>query len=169
MRPMLWNLRLGGELLLPGKLTTNPMLAQALKSEVDKPSVSSWKTNHKYLTGSVILQIVDASMHVRMVLCCEITWKYSTEQRVLIYETSLNGKSWRKCHRKFNIKFPENVLPFKPTIYRIMAEFRAMGTALDKKRTWERHVQTEETLDTIGAQLEASLKWYNYKRLRNHT
>jgi transposase len=43
-------------------------------------------------------------------------------------------------------------------IYKLVAKFRATGSALDKKENKKRHILTEEKLDEIGARLEASPK-----------
>ena len=39
-----------------------------------------------------------------------------------------------------------------------MVTFRATGSVLEKKKTRKRHVVTEETLDYIGARLQATSK-----------
>lgn len=55
-------------------------------------------------------------------------------------------------------KFPESAVPFKVTIYRTVATFRATGSVLHKTESQKGHVLTEETLLNIRARLETSSK-----------
>jgi hypothetical protein len=93
--------------------------------------------------------------------------KHSAEQKLFIYDTSVQHSSCRKCHRKFHRKYPDSTVLCKTIIYSITSKLHSTGSVLDKNLK-KRHVLTEEKLHDIGAQLEASLKtWVCVGRLQS--
>lgn len=66
--------------------------------------------------------------------------------------------SWRRCCENFHRKYCDSTVPCKTIIYNIVTKLHLTGPVLYKKRSWKRHLMTEEKLDDIMAWLEASLK-----------
>ena len=94
--------------------------------------------------------------------------KYSVTQRVFIVDTYIKKRSYKKCRSKFRTRFPGGSVPSKSTIHRLVSKFRATGSVMDKKRKRTRRVLSEETLDDIGARLEACPKM-SLKQLSHET
>ena len=81
--------------------------------------------------------------------------QYNVSQRVFIVNTYLRKKSYKKCRSKFRSRFPGVSVPSKSTIHRLVSKFRETGSVIKNKRKPARRVLSEETLDDIGARLEA--------------
>lgn len=82
--------------------------------------------------------------------------QYTVSQRVFIVNTYIRKKSYKKCRSKFRSRFGGVSVPSKSTIHRLVSKFRETGSVIKKKRKPTRRVLLEETLDDIGARLEAS-------------
>jgi hypothetical protein len=93
--------------------------------------------------------------------CCETQCskvEYSAEQKLFIYDTSVQPFSCKKFNRNFNTKHPDSIVPHKAMIHNIITKLCSRGIVLDRKKIWKRHVLIEENLDHISTQLEASPK-----------
>jgi hypothetical protein len=84
--------------------------------------------------------------------------RYTIEQCVCLVQLYFKYKSVRKCHRKFQHKFPREPVPSRQNIHYLVNKLKTMGSLLDKKPDRKQIVLTEETLDDTGARLETSLR-----------
>jgi hypothetical protein len=66
-------------------------------------------------------------------------------------------KSWRKCPRKIQTRFPGSAVPSIATTYRTLSKIRTDGNSVKTKgESWERRVLTGGNVYGIGDGLEAS-------------
>jgi hypothetical protein len=82
--------------------------------------------------------------------------KYTTEQHVCLVQLYFKYESARKCHRKFQCKFPGEPVPSRQNIQYLVNKLKITGSLLDTKPDMKQTVLTEETLDDTGAGLETS-------------
>jgi hypothetical protein len=82
------------------------------------------------------------------------TFRYTSEQRVFLYDIYVKYGSAGKCRRKFRRKFRDGRVPRRKTIHNLMNKLRITGVLTDKKTKYKGRVLTEENLDDIGARLE---------------
>jgi hypothetical protein len=93
--------------------------------------------------------------------------RYTSEQRVLLYDTYMKYGSPGKCRRKFRRKFRDESVPSRQTIHNLVNKLRTTRFLIDKKTKHKRRVLTEK-LDDIGARLEHTPR-KSLKRLAQET
>ncbi|KAJ4452349.1 hypothetical protein ANN_03882 [Periplaneta americana] len=81
---------------------------------------------------------------------------YTKEQRIYIYDCFVKYNSWSKCARKFRKKYPDDKVPDKTSMYRLVRKVRNTGSVSDRRTPKKRYVLTEDMLDNIGALLESN-------------
>jgi transposase len=76
--------------------------------------------------------------------------RYTSEQRVFLYDTYVKHGSAGKCRRKFR----DETVPSRQTIHNLVNKLRTMGFLIDKETKYKHRVLTEKKLDDTGARLE---------------
>jgi transposase len=79
--------------------------------------------------------------------------RYTSEQRVFLYDTYVKYGSSGKRRRKFQRKFHDGRVPSKQTIHTLVNKHRTTGLLIDRGKKRKRRVLTEK-LDIIWARLE---------------
>jgi hypothetical protein len=80
--------------------------------------------------------------------------RYTSEQRVFMYDTYVKYGSAGKCRQKFRRKYRDGSVPSRQTIHNLVNKLRITELLIDKKTKRKRRVLTEEKLDDIGARLQ---------------
>jgi hypothetical protein len=93
--------------------------------------------------------------------------RYTSEQRVFLYDTYVKYGSAGKWRRKFRRKFRDERVPSGQTIHNLVNKLRTTGLLIDKKQKHKRRERTEK-LDGIGAGLEHTPR-KSLKRLTQET
>jgi hypothetical protein len=79
--------------------------------------------------------------------------RYTSEQRVFLYDIYVKCGSARKCRRKFRRKFRDERVSSRQTIHNLANKLRTTELSIDKRQKHRRRVLTEKLYDT-GARLE---------------
>jgi hypothetical protein len=75
--------------------------------------------------------------------------RYTSKQRIFLYETYVTYGSARKCRRKFRGKFRFERVPSRQTIRNLVIKLRSTWPLIDKKQNHKLLLLTEEKLDDI--------------------
>jgi transposase len=59
---------------------------------------------------------------------------FSRIQRATLVEAYFANKSYKKCVKVLQVRFPDSVKPSKSTVYDVIERFRETGGVNDKKR-----------------------------------
>jgi RNA polymerase-binding transcription factor DksA len=76
--------------------------------------------------------------------------RYTSEQRVFLYDTYVKYGFAGKCRRKFRPKFRDERVSSRQTIHNLVNKLRSTGLLIDKKTEHKRRVLAEKLHD-IGA------------------
>jgi hypothetical protein len=84
--------------------------------------------------------------------------RYTSEQRVFLYDTYVKYGSVGKCRRKFPLKFRDERVPSTQIVHNLANKLRTTGLLIDKKTKHKRQVLPDGKLDGIGASPAVALE-----------
>jgi hypothetical protein len=80
--------------------------------------------------------------------------RYTSEQRIFMYDSYVKYGSAGKCRRKFRRKFHDEIVPSGLTIPNLVNKLKTAGLLIGKKQKHKLQMLNEEKLDDAGARLE---------------